>query len=415
MPVPTGINVRTPPVRTSESCTAREKSGGAASGLSETNPTPCPTPAEPALQGRYHRLSKATLKVWCLQQLIDSGKKMTLGETLTRTPMDDGNNVARRRLSVLRLAERLGNASEACRRTGVDRTSFYQWKRRFAREGLPGLATRVPVRKEHPFRTPARVERRIVELAISSPAHGCDRIARALAKAGTTVSGVTIQKILSKAKLGTYETRAAALETRYVQGCRKLSAEQIEFLEHVNPCFRERDLEVCTPGEMLCVGMFFLGRFEGLGPVYVHPVVDGFSSYAFAKLSTITRIGPAIEALQEQALPFFSEHRIAIRSVLSGRLSESDRKALDVYSRDRRIEHRPRDGSLGFIERFRRTAINEFLRRPFVRRLSRAGLSRLQREFDDWLASYNEERPHEGYPNYGATPRSVMMQACTLG
>ena len=155
--------------------------------------------------------------------------------------MDDGNNIARKRLSVLRLAERLGNASEACRRTGVDRTSFYQWKRRFAREGLPGLANRVPVRKEHPFRTPARVERRIVELAILSPAHGCDRIARTLAKAGTTVSGVTIQKILSKAKLGTYETRAAALETRYAQGSRKLSAEHIEFLEHINPCFRERE------------------------------------------------------------------------------------------------------------------------------------------------------------------------------
>ena len=143
-----------------------------------------------------------------------------------------------------------------------------------------------------------------------------------------------------------------------------------------------------------------------------HAIVDGFSSYAFANLSTITRIGPAIEALQNQALPFFTEHRIAIRSVLSGRLSEIDRETLDAYSRGRRIEHRPRDGSLGFIERFRRTAISEFLRRPFVRRLSRAGLARLQREFDDWLTSYNEERPHEGYPNYGATPRSVITQAC---
>jgi transposase InsO family protein len=158
--------------------------------------------------------------------------------------------------------------------------------------------------------------------------------------------------------------------------------------------------------------VFFLGRFEGPGPVYVHAVVDGFSSYAFATLSTITRIGPAIEALQNRALPFFMEHRIAIRSVLSGTLSEIDRETLDAYSRSRCIEHRPRDGSLGFIERFRRTAITEFLRRPFVRRLSRAGLPRLQREFDDWLVCYNEERPHEGYRNYGVTPESVVTQAC---
>jgi transposase InsO family protein len=329
--------------------------------------------------------------------------------------MDEGDNIARKRLSVLHLAERLGNASEACRRAGVDRTSFYQWKRRFAREGLPGLANRAPVRKEHPFRTPARVERRIVELAISSPAHGCDRIARTLAKAGITVSAVTIQKILSEAKLGTYETRAAALETRYAQGNRKLSAEQIEFLEHVNPSFRERGLKVGAPGDVLCVGAFFLGRFEGPGAVYAHAAVDSFSSYAFAILSTITRIGPAIEALQHQALPFFSEHGIAVRTVVSGRLSETEREALDAYSRAGRIEHRPRDGSLGFIERFRRTAINEFLRRPFVQRFSRVGLARLQREFDEWLTSYNEERRHEGYPNYGATPWSVITQARKRG
>jgi hypothetical protein len=351
-----------------------------------------------------------------LQRRIDSGKRITFsGEALARTSMNDGDNIARKRLSVLSLAERLGNASEACRRTGVDRTSFYQWKRRYAREGFQGLSNRVPVRKEHPFTTPVRVERRIVELALLSPAHGCDRIARTLAKSGTTVSGVTIQKILSKAKLGTYETRAAALETRYAQGGRKLSSDQIEFLEHINPCFRERKLQVSAPGEVLCVGVFFLGRFEGPGAVYAHAIVDNFSSYAFAILSTITRIGPVIEALQNQALPFFSELRIAIRSVSSGRLSVTDWETLDAYSRGRHIEHRPRDGSLGFIERFRRTAINEFLRRPFVQRFSRAGLARLQREFDDWLVSYNEGRPHEGYPNYGATPRSVITQACKRG
>jgi transposase-like protein len=32
---------------------------------------------------------------------------------------------------VLELAERLGNVAEACRRGGIDRTSFYDWKRRF--------------------------------------------------------------------------------------------------------------------------------------------------------------------------------------------------------------------------------------------------------------------------------------------
>ena len=53
--------------------------------------------------------------------------------------MDAPEKVARQRLSVLELAEQLGNAAEACRRRGMDRTSFYEWKRRFQLEGLAGL------------------------------------------------------------------------------------------------------------------------------------------------------------------------------------------------------------------------------------------------------------------------------------
>ena len=39
--------------------------------------------------------------------------------------------LARGRLSVLELAEALGNVSEACRRRGISRTQFYEYKRRF--------------------------------------------------------------------------------------------------------------------------------------------------------------------------------------------------------------------------------------------------------------------------------------------
>ena len=36
--------------------------------------------------------------------------------------------LARKRLSVLQLAGKLGNVTEACRRRGMDRTSFFAWK-----------------------------------------------------------------------------------------------------------------------------------------------------------------------------------------------------------------------------------------------------------------------------------------------
>ena len=68
------------------------------------------------------------------------------------TAKDPGEKLAHRRLTVLELAERLGNVSEACRRGGIDRTSFYDWKRRFQLEGLDGLKDLPPIAKKRLLR-----------------------------------------------------------------------------------------------------------------------------------------------------------------------------------------------------------------------------------------------------------------------
>ncbi|PTW45710.1 hypothetical protein C8N38_113111 [Rhodovulum kholense] len=44
---------------------------------------------------------------------------------------DAKTKVAQSRMSVLELARELGNVAEACRQRGMDRTSLYEWKRRF--------------------------------------------------------------------------------------------------------------------------------------------------------------------------------------------------------------------------------------------------------------------------------------------
>jgi len=54
------------------------------------------------------------------------------------TTKDPALKLAHKRLTVLQLAESLGNVSEACRRGGLDRTSFYEYKRRFQTPGIEG-------------------------------------------------------------------------------------------------------------------------------------------------------------------------------------------------------------------------------------------------------------------------------------
>ena len=63
-----------------------------------------------------------------------------MGRTATKVgsggKRDAASESAEHRLSVLELARESGNVAEACRQRGLDRTSFYQWKRR-SRLGSP--------------------------------------------------------------------------------------------------------------------------------------------------------------------------------------------------------------------------------------------------------------------------------------
>lgn len=64
------------------------------------------------------------------------------------------DKIAHQRLSVLELAQRLGNVTQACRQRGLSRQSFYEYKRRFAEHGMDGLKDLPPIPKSHPKTTP---------------------------------------------------------------------------------------------------------------------------------------------------------------------------------------------------------------------------------------------------------------------
>ncbi|MBX6773265.1 MAG: helix-turn-helix domain containing protein [Chloroflexi bacterium] len=163
--------------------------------------------------------------------------------------MDAATKLARQRLSVLELAEALGNVSEACRRRGMTRSQFYEWKRRFQAHGIEGLKDLPPVHKSHPQTTPPEVVEKILALSLEHPGWGCYRLSDMLRLQGTYVSGPTIQNILHKHGMGTMYDRLLALEERALTEGIALSAEQIARIEKANPCFRERHVESSRPGE----------------------------------------------------------------------------------------------------------------------------------------------------------------------
>jgi transposase InsO family protein len=332
------------------------------------------------------------------------------------TAKDTNEKLAHRRLTVLELAERLGNVAEACRRGGIDRTSFYDWKRRFQLQGLDGLKDLPPIAKSHPMATAPEVAARIEELALAHPAYGCNRIEALLALGGRRVSAITVQKILNDKSLGTRHERWLALERRNAERAIELSPEQAAFLEKLNPCFRERHVESGRPGELLSQDTFLVGTLKGIGRVYLHAVVDTFGSYAFGFLHVSKQPEAAVAVLHNEVLPFYRALDLPVGAVLTDNGREfcgTERHPYGLYLALNDIEHRrtkvgtPRTN--GFVERFNGTVLEEFFR-PVLHQKPFESVEALQAELDAWLVHHNRERPHLGYRNQGRRPWATVEQ-----
>ena len=80
--------------------------------------------------------------------------------------------IAQKRLTLLQLAERIRNVSEACRHHSVSRSQFYEYKRAFHERGLDGLIDRLPIPKSFPNETPPEIREKIIAISLLHPAWG---------------------------------------------------------------------------------------------------------------------------------------------------------------------------------------------------------------------------------------------------
>lgn len=325
--------------------------------------------------------------------------------------------VAQSRLSVLELAEQLGNVAEACRRRGMNRQSFYIYKARFAERGIEGLKDLPPIHLTHPQTTPPEIEEKVVQYAMNNPRKGCHYISAQLAHAGIRISGITVRRILQDRKLGTRMERWLALEKQAEEKGEALTDKQTRFVEEQNPQYKERHVESSAPGELINQDTYFVGNLAGIGKVYMHSVVDTFGSMAWGFLHPSKQPEAAAVVLHNEVLPFYRKHKLQVKTILTDNGREfcgTDAHPYELYLRLNEIGHRrirphtPQTN--GFVERFHKTAGEEFFEvalnsKPYL------SVEALQMDLDKWLHHYNYERHHLGYRNQGRRPFDTVQQA----
>ena len=337
--------------------------------------------------------------------------------------MDYKSRIAPARLKVLLMAKELKNVSEACKRGGMDRTSFYKWKRRYNSEGIRGLEDLPPVPKTSPQRINDNLKAKIVDLSLDHPSYGCRKLEKLLdensrlnklfSQKSRHISNVSIQKILIENGIASRYDRWLYMED-FCKGYVLLSEEQRVFIEKYNPCFHSRSNDNTRPGEMLAQDSLSVFIPSLKKKVYCHSVVDIYGSFGFSLLQLDETPLQCISILLDRVIPFYKSLGQNIQSVLTdkGKAYQGNRShPYDKFLKQNDIQHVLTDTrdkqSNGFIKRYQKTISIEFFKKTLIKIAFRS-INDLQLDLDTWVDEYNYKRPHLGYRNYGNTPWAVI-------
>lgn len=329
----------------------------------------------------------------------------------------DFSEVAKQRLRAIELAEKLGNISEACRIVGINRTSFYEWQRRYQAHGLEGLNNLNPVYENKLRATDSEIIDRILQTSLMHPEWGCVRLSEYFKEEyQISVSSPTIQKYLIRNNMAGIYDRCALLEKKILDGEITPDSELLKQVEDRNPRFKERDGASSRPGEVLRQDVFCVGRLLNQ-KIYMHTIVDIYSSYAFGMLYSFKDPQYSVGILHAKALPFMKQHGFKVKEILTddhSRYSNRWHNPLETYAAMNNITYRTTKDSRrktnGFMVAFKRIAVKSFFHQALGSD-NYDTLEELEHDFYLWLSDFNENQAINGFPNFGKTPLQMIEDA----
>ena len=337
--------------------------------------------------------------------------------------MTNEQKIIATKVGLLKLAEQLGNVSQACKVMGYSRDSFYRFKELYDEYGEAGLQE-ISRKKPNPKnRVDPAIEEAVVAMATEYPAYGQVRVSNELKKQGLFVSPGGVRSIWLRHELSNFKLRLKALEKQLADNQNMVLTEaQVVALEKSK---QEKEahgeIETEHPGYLGAQDTYYVGTIKGVGRIYQQTFIDTYSKVVFVKLYDRKNALVAADLLNDRVLPFFEQQNVALLRILTDRGTEFcgslQNHEYQLYLAIENIDHtrtkarRPQTN--GICERFHRTIQDEFYAIAFRKKLYTT-LEELQADLDEWVEQYNHQRTHTGKYCFGRTPMQTFKETKDL-
>ena len=296
-----------------------------------------------------------------------------------------------------------------CKQFNRSRTWFYKWFNIYKLYGNKGLYNIIRELPAMPNQTPLDIEMKILNLIEDYPSYGPVRVSNELTKEGIIVKPSAVYNVLKRHKFNTRKLRLEYIRIKYNVVKRQSDIQREKELS------KTRSLNTKHPGDIIGMDVFYVGCLKGVGRIYQYTACDTYASFSWTKLYTDKS---ALSACDFMMHVYNNSLDISIKSVLTDNGKEftthhkSKKHSFERLLAELNIKHRltkvRHPWTNGTVERFQRTALEEFYQVAFRKKIYET-LEDLNYDLNKYINYYNYKRTHQGKRTNGRVPAELYL------